>query len=206
MNPIFAREGWKALAGAWVILVLSIAAAASIVAASHWYLQRERSESMSAGRRVQDARTRLESAQRERDSLQESAEVFHALVERGLLQSERRLDLVEMLNALRSRHQLFSLNYEMSPQRPLPLGGGRVFPSVDVLSSRVNLRIRALHEGDVLGFIDDLAHSHQGFYTVDRCRMRRVDSIDPEALVPHVEADCTMEWITVREKRANRPA
>ena len=206
MRQLFSREGWRALASSWVVLALSIGAAVVIVLASHWYRDREIRETHNVGQRLQQARGRLDAARRERDSLEESADVFRALVERGLLQSEKRLDLVEMVNDLRTRHQLFTLDYDISPQRPLVLAGGRVYPSVDVLASRVRIRTRALHEGDVLGFIDDLARSRQGFYVVDRCRMRRLEASSPDALVPRVEAECSFEWITLREKRApNRP-
>ena len=207
MTQVFSKEGFGSLAGSWIILALSVLTAASVVAASQWYLERERNESTNLTRRLQEARARLDTARRERSSLQESAEVFRTLVERGLLQGEHRLDLVEMVNELRARHQLFTLDYEISPQRPLNLSGGRAFPAVDVLGSRVRIRTQALHEGDVLAFIDDIVNSRQGFYTVDRCRIRRMDTAaSSAALVPHIEAECALEWITLREKRANRPA
>lgn len=209
MNQMFSREGWRSLAGSWVILVLSIVAAIAIVVASQWYRDREKRERMGMDQRLREARGRVESARRERDSLQESADVFSALVKRGLLQNEQRLDLVEMMNSLRARQQLFSLDYEIAPQRVLALPGGQVYASVDVLASRVRIKLRALHEGDVLDFVDGLIHSRQGFYIVDRCRMRRADDTRLDALLPHVEADCTLEWITLREKRpnaGNRPA
>ena len=113
---------------------------------------------------------------------------------------------MELVNTLRARHQLFSLDYEVAPQRPLLLAGGRVFSSVDVLASRVKLKLRALHEGDVVGFVNDLARTPQGFYPVDRCAMRRVETTSPDSMQPRIEADCTLEWITLKEKRANRPA
>jgi hypothetical protein len=207
MNQVFSREGWRSLAGSWVLLGMSIVAAASIVVAGNWYRERERKESVSATQRLQQARSRLDAARRERDSLQESADVFSALVKRGLLQSEQRLDLVEMVNDLRARHQLFSLDYEISPQRTLALPGGKTYPSVDVLASRVRLKARALHEGDLLGFVEDISRSRQGFYTVDRCKMKRIDAPSPDALAPRVEAECALEWITLKEKNAaNRPA
>jgi len=125
---------------------------------------------------VQEARARLDGARRERDSLHESADVFRTLVERGLLQNERRLDLVELVNQLRARHQLFALDYDIAPQRTLELPGGRVFNSLDVLASRVKLRARALHEGDILDFVSALSHTPQGFYPVERCLLRRIDA------------------------------
>jgi hypothetical protein len=204
-SQAFTREGWRVLAPAWTLLGATIALGVAIVVGSHFYYEKEKRDTLSAGKRLQEARNRLEGARRERDSLQESADVFRTLVDRGLLQSERRLDLVELVNALRARHQLFGLDYEVSPQRPLALPGGRAFSSVDILASRVKLRARALHEGDVIGFIEDLSHTRQGFYPVDRCNMRRVEVPAANAIQPRVEADCALEWITLKEKRVNRP-
>lgn len=203
MNQVFTREGLRALRGAFALLAVAIVAAVAVVLGSQWYYEKEKRDSANAGRRLQEARTRAESARRERDNLAESAEVFRTLVERGLLQAERRLDLVELVNSLRARHQLLGLDYEIAPQRPLQLAGGRVFTSVDVLASRVKLRARALHEGDIIGFIEGLTRTPHGFYPVDRCSMRRVEAA-LDALQPHVEAECTLEWVTLKEKRGTR--
>ena len=204
MSQIMSRAGFLALRGSWALLAASILAGAGIVAGSHWWLEREKRESGNYERRLAEARSRLDAAQRERDSLHESAGVFRGLVERGLLDAERRLDLVERVNALRARHQLIALDYEIAPQRALELAGGRAFAAVDVLASRVKLRMRALHEGDVLGFMQELAASERGFYPVDRCHMRRVEVASPDILQPRIEAECALEWITLRPKRGSR--
>ena len=204
MNPVFTREGWKLMRGAWVGLAGAIVASILIVSGSHWYGVKETRDGAQASRRLQEARARLAGARRERDNLNESADVFRMLVDRGLLQREQRLDLVEMVNGLRSRYQLFALDYEIAPQRPLPLPGGRVFPSIDVLASRVKLHAKALHEGDILGFMDELSKQHQGFHPVDQCTMRRIGTGDDGRLQAHVEADCTLEWITLKDKGASR--
>ena len=201
MSQVMSREGFRALAMSWALLAGAVIAGVAIVVGSHWYLERERRENITVGQRMQEARTRVDSARRERENLQASADVFRTLVDRGLLQSERRLDMVELVNALRTRHQLFALDYEIAPQRALALGGNRVFHSVDVLASRVKLRVRALHEGDVLAFIDELRTSQQGFYAIDRCNLRRVEGPETDGLRPRVEADCALEWITLKEKR-----
>lgn len=205
MSVVFSPEGWRRLMPPWLILASSIIAAVAIVLGTHWFLEREKKESLSYERKVRDARSRVDAARRERDSLQQSVDVFRTLVERGLLQGERRLDLVEMVNGLRTRFQLFSLEYDVSPQRPLELGGSRAFTSIDVLASRVKLRVRALHEGDVLDFVETLAQSRQGFYPVDRCALRRLPAGSTTGgLQPHVEAECTLEWITLKEKPGAR--
>lgn len=199
MSQVFNADGWRALRSSWLIFVLSVGVSAGMVAGSHWYLGKERRDNATFAQRLREARTRVDSARRERDSLAESADVFRTLVDRGLLQTEQRLGLVELVNALRVRHHLFALDYEIAPQRPLALASGRSFLSVDVLASRVKLRARALHEGDILGFINDLSQSRQGFYPVDRCVLRRLEA-PADALEPHVEAECTLEWITLKDK------
>jgi hypothetical protein len=206
MKQVFSAEGFKSLRAAWILLVVSVAAGVGIVAGSQWYYEKELRDSATFGMRLKEARSRVDGARRERDSLHESSEVFRTLVEHGILQSERRLDLVELVNALRARHQLSTLDYEVAPQRLLQLSGGRSFASIDVLASRVKLKARALHEADIIGFMDSLTHTPQGFYPVDRCVLRRVEATNPDSIQPRVEAECTLDWITLREKRANRPS
>ena len=203
MSQVFTKSGLFALRGQLVFLVVAIGVGAAIVIGSRFYAENERRQGADAGRRLQEARTRLDAARRERDLLAQSSEIFRALTDRGLLQGEQRMDLVELVNLLRSRHQLAALDYEIAPQRPLQFAGGRYFGSIDVLASRVKLRARALHEGDLLGFLEDLTQTPQGFYPVDKCTLRRVEA-PADTLQPRVEAECTLEWITLREKRGPR--
>lgn len=202
MNVVFSREGWRELRGAWALLGVAVLAAAGLAFGGRSYLDHERRERLGSGQRLEQARARLETARRERDNLRESADIFRSLVDRGLLQGESRLDMVELINGLRTRHELFGLEYEIQPQRALQLPGGRAYPAVDVLASRVRLRMRALHEGDVLGFVEALGASRQGFFPVDRCAMRRLEPTSPDALQPRVESECTFEWITLKGKNA----
>jgi hypothetical protein len=137
---------------------------------------------------------------RERDGLEASAEAFRSLVELGLLEPERRLDLVELVHALRSRHRLLGLEYEIGPQRPLPLARGTRLDALEVLASRVKLKARGLHEAEVLAFIEALSQSPPGFRPVEQCLIRRLRATG-DARSPRIEADCTLEWITLKEKR-----
>ncbi|QJR16396.1 hypothetical protein [Usitatibacter palustris] len=201
MNVVFSAAGLKRLRTSWIILALSIVVAAAMGASGHWFLEREKRDSTASGRKLQEARTRLEGVRRERENLIESAEVFRTLVDRGMLQSERRLEMIERVDELRIRHRMLNIEYEIAPQRPLPLAGGRSFASVDVLASRVKLKLQALHEGDLLGFLDDFTRSTQGFYPIDRCTLRRMGDVEgTDASRPRVEGECTLEWITLKEK------
>lgn len=201
MKQVLGTEGRRRLRASWILFAASIVSATALIGATQWYLDKERRDGSGATRRLKEASLRLEGIQRERASLDYSAEVFRGLAARGVLQPERRLELVELVNVLRARHRISSVDYEIAPQRALALAGNRDFPAVDILASRVKLRIRALHEGDLLEFVESLAASPRGFHPVDRCHLRRVDAPANDALQPRVEAECTLEWITLKEKR-----
>src|SRR6185369_442410 len=120
MNTLFTAQGFRALRASWILLALSVLAAIAVGVGGHWITERDKRDGGASDKRVREARARLDGARRERDNLAESAEVFRALVERGILQDERRLDLVELVAELRRRHSLLSLDYDIAPQRPLP--------------------------------------------------------------------------------------
>lgn len=204
MNIVFTKEGFQRLLPAWAILGVSVAAAVAIAWGSHAYLQKENRDGMVSKRQLAEAQARVAAARRERDDLAASSALFEDLVNRGILKEESRIDLVERLDRLKARHRLISLDYEIQPQRALPLAGGRTFNAIDILGSRVKIRAQALHEGDALAFLEDLAMPPRGFNPINRCTLRRVESGAISAAAPRVEADCTLDFVSLKDKRGNR--
>ncbi len=202
MNVVFSKEGLKRLRFSWLILGVAIVAAVASVWGSHLYLWKEKRDGLSSKRQLAEALARVEAAKRERDDLKSSAEIFQDLVKRGILGEESRLDFVERLERLKERHRLLGLEFEIAPQRPLPLAGGRVFSAVDVLSSRVKVKVQALHEGDALSFLEDLAKPSKGFNPASRCTLRKLDA--GATVAARIEAECILEWISLKDKRGNR--
>ena len=203
MSVVFTKEGFRALRVAWAILGISIATTAVLGWGSHVYVQKEKHDGLASQRLLQEARTRVDNAKRERDDLKASAKIFQDLVNRGILQPERRLDFIERLDRLKDRYRILGLDYEIGAQRPLPLAGGRVFNSIDVLASRVKLRVMALHEGDALAFLEDLAAPERGFNPASDCTLRKVEVVSAASLAPRAEAQCFVEWISLKDKKGN---
>lgn len=204
MNFAFTKDGFRSLRLAWALLGVAVAAAAGIAWGSLAYLQKEKRDELASQRQLGEMRAKVEAARRERDDLRNSSAVFADLVNRGILKEESRLDLIERLDALKAKHRLMDLEYEIQPQRPLPLLGGRVFNAVDVLGSRVRIKVQALHEGEALAFIEDLVRPPTGFNPASRCTLARMMPGAPDMATARVEANCTLEWISLRDKRGNR--
>ena len=198
MSVVFSKDGLRRLRAGWILLAVSVGATAAIVAASHLYLEKDKRDVGQGATKLREEKNKLEAVRRERDSLEASSEVFRGLVERGILKEERRIEMVELAAELRNRFGLLSLEYEIAPQRPLP---GASFAAVDILASRVRVRMRAVHEGDALGFLEALEGA-RGIYPVDRCVLRRLEEAGAPGRSARVEADCQLEWITLRRKGA----
>ena len=204
MNVIFSREVLKRLRFSWLILGVSIVAAVASAWGSHLFLEKEKRDGLSSKRQLAEAQARVEAAKRERDDLKASAEIFQDLVKRGILGEESRLDFVERLERLKERHRLLGLEFEIAPQRPLPLAGGRMFNAVDVLGSRVKVKVQALHEGDALAFLEDLAKPSKGFNPANRCTLRKLEAGASSVAMARIEAECVLEWISLKDKRGIR--
>jgi hypothetical protein len=201
MSVVFSKDGSRSLRLSWIALALAFATSAALAWGSLWYLKKARLESVMAKRQVAEAQARVSNAKRESDDLRTSSEVFQDLVRRGVLEDVSRLDFIERLDRLKNRHRLIGLQYEIAPQQPLQVAGGRTYAAIDVLGSRVKVNVKSLHEGDALAFLDDLARPPRGFSPVSLCALRRVESASITADSAHVEADCTLEWISLKDKR-----
>jgi hypothetical protein len=175
-----------------------------------------------SSRNLSDSRNRLEAARREREDLRGSAETYRELAARGAFLPEQRIDLIETLAALKVRHRLVALDYQVAPQRALKFGTGANYASADIRASRIFLKAQAIHDADLIGFLDEFPRISRGFFPIDRCVFKRLEAgsgtapvaapaavDDDEQPLPRpaaaplqasIEASCTLEWVTLVDK------
>ncbi len=228
---IFSRAGFNALRFAYIVLAAGVGVGAFLVVGSYLYWQIEKKNDQQSQRALQDLRGRLNTATRDRDDLRGSEGTYKILASRGLFLPEERLDLIEALAALKNRHQLISLTYEVAPQRPLRLSTGAAYSGVNLLASRVKMKIRALDDAYLFDFLDEFPRLQRGFFPLDLCTIKRsvatqtvaaatlstedddgktssTQSVATPAtrsttlgsVAAPLEAECSLEWITLQTK------
>jgi hypothetical protein len=213
MSAIFSREGFKALRFTGLIAIAAVGVAFFLVAGSYWYWQAEKRNDVASSGSMQEARTRVAKARQERDDLRDSVRNFQSLTARGIFLSEQRLEWIETLNTLKARHRILDLRYDVSAQRPLRMSRSPTFSAVEVLGSRVIMKISARHDGDLLAFLDEFPRLNRGLFPIDRCNIKRVDEAarpttgatgaQKEIVIgAQLVAECSLEWITLRDKYA----
>ncbi len=243
---VFTKEGFKSLRWVYGVTLAGIGVAAFLVIGSYLYWQSEKKNDLGSAQTLRDLRSRLEAAKRERDNLRDSEQTYSALTSRGVFLPEDRLELIEAMAKLKQRHRLIGLDYEVSPQRIVKLNAGLALPAIDVIGSRIRMKVSAYHDGDLVAFLDDFPRMQRGFFPLDRCVIRRASDAEkapaanqpaapgvlgtivaaigtlrtgtppsaptaaPEApkvakdksgISALIEADCTLEWITLLDKR-----
>lgn len=147
--------------------------------------------------------TKISLARSEEQELRDKIARFQALKSRGIIGAEQRLDWIETISRLKTARRIFQLDYEFAPQRPVDgaiLPSGAAAGGLEIMASQMRLHMQLLHEGDLLGFLDDLRASVPALIQVRACTIERgVRNPAERGASPQLTAECTLEWITLRE-------
>lgn len=153
--------------------------------------------------RIQDEARRLAAEEQE---IHDKIDIYQAILARGIIGPERRLDWVELIRASQRERQLLDLEYEIQPQIPLPKAnsnGGYTF-----MDSAMRVQIPLLHEEDLLRFITDIQTHASAFVRVRSCRITRAapNQVKPgEGPSPNLQAECLLDWITLKDQTGGQP-
>jgi hypothetical protein len=181
-----------------LVLLFTLLVAAAAVFASLQYRESQSLVFNSANASLVQARSKLATSQMEEKNLRAYGDNFRVLVKRGLFSEQKRLDWFENLKRLSLEHYLISLEYDLAPQRSLTAATPPA-PNIELLASPLKLKIIAAHEEDLFHFLNAMRKLPQGFYAVDACNIKRVETNSRSDL--SISADCNMEWLTFKSKK-----
>lgn len=133
----------------------------------------------------------------EEAELREDLRQYKAWTNRGILGTEQRTLWGAALREEQRRRHLVALRYEFSPQQvidiPMPQSTGT---SSHFITSTMQLTATALHEGHLIGFLDDLGTEVPAYVRPRRCIIERKHGQAP-GVADLLQLDCQMDWITV---------
>lgn len=150
-----------------------------------------------------DIQTKLARARDEQAELRDKIDRYQALQARGYIGPEKRLDWIEAIARIKVARRIFSLDYEFTPQRPVEsavLPGGPTAGGLQFMSSQMRMQAQLLHEGELIGLIDEIRNSVQALIQIRSCNMQRLpQSTTDRSNSAQIKAECTLEWITLKE-------
>ena len=187
-----------------ILLILSACGGAAVWAT----LQMQKSGEKAfreAGAERADIRAKLARARDEQAELTDKIKRFQAIKDQGYIGPEQRLDWVEAIARIKAARRIYRLDYDFAPQRLADasvLPGGAAAGGFDVMASQMRMQVQFLHEGELLALIDDLRKSVRALIQLRSCRIERAPAGTGDRNNPApLKAECTMEWITLRERK-----
>jgi hypothetical protein len=183
-------------------LGLVLAGAACYFAADSYRTETQEMRAATAAQRS-EVQSKLSRATEEEREIRENLQQYKALVARGIIGEEKRLDWVDDIAAIKTARHLFNIHYDIDAQRALDYPGFAAGSGVNFMVSRMKIEMQLLHEEDLLNFIDDLAKRGKSYVSVRSCNVLRVDrAAAGTSLSPRLRAECILDLITIRNKPA----
>ena len=198
----FSTQDLSRIRGSLIVLALALALGAAAVYGSNKLLKDARQSRAAADRERTEATGKLERVKVEREDLQGYYQQYQVLVARDVIGPERRLDWIEAIEKIRSQQNVFSVKYNLGPQKTLGTTAAPTSGGFNLNLSGMTLDLGLLHEEQLLDFLDALRAEAKGMYLLERCNLTRIGSAQEIKYAPNLRAECSLGWITLNDKTA----
>lgn len=129
---------------------------------------------------------------------------FAALVKKGVVGEERRLNWVEALREISAVLQLSKSNYRIEPKKMVSPDYIDNSGSFSLYASKMNLQLSLLHEADLLSVISALDRKAFGIFHVESCEFeRKQEDFLSSGTSDNLSAECQLAWYTLDDTSAN---
>lgn len=201
----FSGQDFKKIQWALLLLVICLLLISAVV----WGVLSQQKTTMQTHKNTLAAETEVDAnlarARNEEQELRDKINRYEILKQRGIVGAEQRLDWIELINHIKTTRRISKLDYDFAPQRKIDaalLPEGAEAGGMRLMTSQMHLRLSLLHEGELLGFLDDLRTTAPALIQVRVCNLARsmpdpADSAQ-HGIRPQLKAECTVEWITLK--------
>jgi hypothetical protein len=189
------------------VLVLALAIGGAFV---YWSAQRSGEarqifERENAARN--QARDRLARVDEEQRIIERYGPAYQVLIEEGIVGAEQRVNWLDALRLASRVTRGFGVDYQVSGQTISQAGDKQgILPKLDAgayetQQSEMTLRLRLLHEGDLLAFLDALDEQRAGLHLLHECSLQRANAGPFTArFEPKLLAECKLTWVTLDDR------
>lgn len=192
------NEDLQALRNPLLVLVIVLIAGAAAVYYSGQFRDSARRQLTTQEAQLRDARMRLQRSGDEREIIVRHLDRYRTLQRAGFIGEEQRINWLDGLRVANQQTDLFGVEYQIGTQSAYPFAAALNPGNITLNRSVMRLQFRLLHEMDLFRFLNALRQQAGGFFTVDQCVLRRLDSRSVIRYQPNLGADCELSWITAK--------
>ena len=199
------KKDWQTLQTPIFILAAVTAAVISLFTAAQYFRTNQEQALQNQQNQLNAARQRYQSSGAEKAMIIEYLPRYQALISKGFVGEERRIEWLEALREQHKNHKLFGIKYSISQQEKYTpvfaanLGGFTLNRSV------MKLDLDMLHEGDLLQLTESLGSKNAAPFMLRDCEISRLNpgSQISNQLIANLHAQCELDWLTLREPASN---
>lgn len=192
------QEDLQALRTPLLLLLIVLLAGAGAIYYTDRLTAEARQQLARQQNQLKDARTRLQKSGDERDLIVRYRDSYRQLEHAGFIGEEQRINWLDGLRLANQQADLFGVDYQIGTQTPYPHAAAYAPGQIAMNQSVMRLQFRLLHEADLMRFLSALSRQGGGFFTVDQCVLRRIDTRGAIRYQPNITADCDLAWITAK--------
>lgn len=199
------KKDWQTLQTPILILAAVTAVIISLFSAAQYFNAGQALALQNQQNQLNTARQRYQSSGAEKAMIAEYLPRYQALIGKGFVGEERRIEWLEALREQHKNHKLFGIKYSIShqekytPEFAANLGGFTLNRSV------MKLDLDMLHEGDLLQLTESLNTKNTAPFMLRDCEISRLNpgSQMSNQLIANLHALCELDWLTLREPASN---
>ena len=195
------KQDWQRLQVTISLLVVVVIAVIVLFALAQKFTSEQEKAMQQQQNLLNSARQRYQSSGIEKQIMTEYLPQYQALINKGLVGEERRLEWVDELRKQHQLNKLFSIKYSIGLQEPYKpsfvtnLGGFVLNRSI------MTLDLDMLHEEDILQLTEGLSSKTGEVFMLRDCEITRLNAGGAlsNQLIPNQHAKCELDWLTLRE-------
>ncbi|MEQ8426456.1 MAG: hypothetical protein RLT87_08145 [Gammaproteobacteria bacterium] len=189
---------WSVLRTPLILLFACVLVSGSMIAGSYYFNTAMEKEYKLQKTQFQTISRRYLDIDQEEKLLLDYYPRFVKLYNDGIIGRERRLDWIEALRQSGEKVDIPKLSYAIESQSEYLPAYSINYNGFKLYSSRMELKLGLLHEGDMFNLLNALNNNAKGLYTVSQCSFKkRENQIRFERDHVNIDTACTLQWITI---------
>lgn len=194
-------QDWLKLQTPLVILGLVLMLIALMLAFAQNYNTAQEQLLQSQQNLLSAARQRYQSSGMEKETIKEYLPQYQALINKGFVGEERRIEWVEALREQHKSNKLFGIKYSISQQQDYKPSFAPSVGGFMLHRSIMKLDLDMLHEGDILKLTESLSAENTAPFMLRDCEITRLNAggVLSNQLIANLHAQCELDWLTMRE-------
>jgi type II secretory pathway pseudopilin PulG len=195
------KQDWQRLQVTISLLVVVVITVVALFVLAQKFTSEQEKAMRQQQSLLNSARQRYQSSGIEKQIMTEYLPQYQALINKGLVGEERRLEWVDELRKQHQLNKLFSIKYSIGLQEPYKPSFASNLGGFVLNRSVMTLDLDMLHEEDILELTEALSKKNEEVFMLRDCEITRLNAGGAlsNQLIANLHAKCELDWLTLRE-------